>query len=124
METLKSLIKHSIKMRLGPIVANTSVTDSDLQDLRLTVVEQIIDGLYQIFEEEHVVSIPEARDEAYSDIIAPAIDRIFRLPKGKGSWQSELGQALNTMEADLQKLIRRYQQLEAEVIPEHSNAPS
>ena len=77
MKSVDRLVKNTVGRKLGPLADTEPRSEAYLDDLQQEIKEKLIDGLYAIFAEEHVLSTDEAIQDAYLESIVPQLESLF-----------------------------------------------
>lgn len=77
MKSVDRLVRITLGRKLASLADTEPRSESYLDDLQQEIKEKLIDGLYAIFAEEHVLSTDEAIEEAYLEAIEPQLESLF-----------------------------------------------
>ena len=115
--TVDELVNKTVGRSLAPLAEQQRRSRKELEELQFEIRERLINGLYEIFSDGHIVSSDEAVEEAYEQSIGPDIESgfdHFRVEDyDRDSVPGICDRCIDTMAEELNRIVDHYKRQDA-----------
>lgn len=111
-DDIDKIVQRNLGKRLRRLTRDRTFSESQLEELNLRAIETFFDDLSDIFEQEHIVSTNNARNEAYYRFVHPRVDHIIHIASTDNYDRQYLADTLDSYLAaitvELAEMVTRY----------------